>query len=68
MQTDVEKHNGFLRASFDTDALATSQRLLSDHDLFVEYGWQGEFLSPRLAEVWKTTRGAPPDLAERLLP
>ncbi len=57
---------GFWRASFDIDPIGTCKRLLRDRDLLWLWGWTGQGVSRRLAELHEATMGAPAGVPDRL--
>lgn len=57
---------GYWRASFEADPLATSRRLLADRDALFMAGWRGERVSTRLDELWTATSEALPGTVDRL--
>ena len=58
--------DGFWRASFEADPMATCRRLLTDRDTLALWGWSGEPAGERLGELWRATTGASPGIADRL--
>ena len=58
--------DGFWRASFEADPMATCRRLLTDRDTLALWGWNGEPAGARLSELWRATTGASPGIADRL--
>lgn len=67
---EISRHlagqGGFWRRSFEADALGCARRLLRDRDALRLWGWRGEPISPRLAELASATAAAPPGLPDRL--
>jgi ATP-dependent helicase/nuclease subunit B len=57
---------GFWRASFELDPVGTCKRLLRDRDLLWLWGWEGQGVSQRLAELHAATAGASPGIPDRL--
>src|SRR5690349_9660049 len=47
--------DGWWRASFEVDEIATCERLLRDRDALVMWGWRGQAVSERLAALWEAT-------------
>jgi ATP-dependent helicase/nuclease subunit B len=58
--------SGFWRASFELDPIGTCKRLLRDRDLLWLWGWEGQGVSQRLAELHAATAGASPGIPDRL--
>jgi hypothetical protein len=58
---------GYWRRSFERDPLGTSRRLLQERDILAMWGWRGQPVSGRLAELHRVTAGADPGLPDRLL-
>lgn len=63
---ELAHQDGFWRASFDADPMATCRRLLTDRDTLALWGWNGEPAGPRLGQLWSATREASPGIADRL--
>jgi ATP-dependent helicase/nuclease subunit B len=62
----LQASDGFWRRSFDCDPIGTSRRLLRDRDTLAMWGWKGEPVSERLAELHRVTRDAEPGMPDRL--
>jgi ATP-dependent helicase/nuclease subunit B len=62
----LEALDGYWRRSFDRDPIGTSRRLLEDRDTLAMWGWRGEAVSARLADLGKATAGAAPGLPDRI--
>lgn len=57
---------GYWSRSFDVDPLGTCRRILSDRDQLRLWGWRGEPISPRLAELQNATADVSPGAPDRL--
>lgn len=62
----LQSLSGHWRQSFDVDPLGTCRRLLSDRDRLRLWGWTGQPVSSRLAELNEATAGAMPGTPDRL--
>ena len=60
------KDDGFWQAYFDLDPIGTCKRLLRDRDLLWLWGWTGQGVSRRLAELQEATAAAPAGIPDRL--
>jgi ATP-dependent helicase/nuclease subunit B len=58
--------SGHWRKSFDVDELGTCRRLLHDRDELRLWGWTGQPVSERLAELHTATADASPAVPDRL--
>ena len=66
LATSILQQTGFWRESYDVDPLATCRRLLADRDQLRCWGWNGQPISSRLAELQAATVDASPGLPDRL--
>lgn len=62
----LTERQGFWRRAFDVDQLGTAQRLLRDRDVLRLWGWEGQAVSPRLAQLHAATEGASAGVGDRL--
>lgn len=57
---------GYWRSSFDVNPLGATKRLLRDRDLLCMWGWKGQPLSSRFADLRDAVEGASPGIPDRL--
>lgn len=62
----LKDREGFWRSAFEVDPIGTARRLLRDRDRLRLWGWAGQAVSPRLAELHAATEGTSPSVGDRL--
>jgi ATP-dependent helicase/nuclease subunit B len=66
LRGQLQGKSGFWQGSFEIDPIGTCKRLLRDRDLLCLWGWTGQGVSPRLAELHEVTAPALPGIPDRL--
>ena len=66
LAVELRDRPGHWRQSFDVDPLGTCRRLLRDRDELRFWGWTGQPVSPRLAELYTATADGSPGVPDRL--
>ena len=62
----LKDRSGYWRQSYDRDPLGTCRRLLRERDELRLWGWTGQAVSPRLAELHAATAETSPGIPDRL--